>query len=896
MFKKKKKMPTLSDLAGLGPEIDSIPEKNGEDEIIELTDVVEEYSLGPSRKGPGIGGMKFTGPGGDGGGSRRKPSEKREYRARKYAPPKRWFGIFAPAPYKPFRMPWIFQLAFFLLPIIAIPLVGGFFLYQNYLQDLPSTDALKNYAPKTVSYVYSDDGRVIGEFYKIHRLVVPLGQIPPHVVAAFLAAEDANFFNHPGLDMVGIFRAMIANYKAKKIVQGASTITQQVTRSFLLTREKTMDRKIREALLAFRIEQNLSKEEILYLYLNQIYLGRGSYGVESAAQRYFGKHVGELSIAEAALIAGMARAPGRYSPFRTPKLSRTRQLYVIHRMVDSGFISQAEGWEAEREVLRFKNRPNINLIVTPGFTEQVRREVEALVGDDALYHDGLRIYATVNVEAQEMANKAVKKGLADLTRRQGYQGPKKKLTDEEDIALFLEEKAKEQKYLPLRSGMESEALVTGIDKRKVNIRVGVESGFLDRKEMYWATRGRSPSSVFKVGDVLTVSAMERDGETGEWAFKLEADPIAQAALVCVEAKTGKIKAAVGGRDWNESQFNRAVQARRQPGSSFKPFVYAAAMDSGFTQASIINDVPTVYKDTNGNWSPRNYGRGYSGAITLFQALIKSVNVVAVKLNEKVGPEKVIEYAHRMGIKSELGPNLSLALGTSEVTPLEMASAFSTFANLGEYVEPTFLSRIEDRNGKVMTIWRPRPKRAISPETAYIVLDMMRNVVRMGTGARVRALGRPVAGKTGTTNDHIDAWFVGFTPNYSTSVWVGKDEHKPLGRGEQGGRTAAPIFLYFMKDFLKNKPVQDFPRPKGIVRRSMTAVKYGDDDDEGGVKTGHMYLTFKKGEIGRGRSELPKRPPGEKGTDEAPDDIEDRLRRQIHPTTPSRVQAKANTSG
>ena len=799
----------------------------------------------------------------------RKPQKK------KHPAPKRW------------RFGWRVALFSFIFPVILVPLVIVSVTYMYFAQDLPSIETLKNYRPNTVSFVFSDDGRVIGEFATEHRLVVPLEKVPRHVILAFVAAEDANFFNHPGVDLLGIARAFYVNYMAGRIVQGGSTITQQVTRSFLLTNEKTYKRKIKEALLAWRIEQNLSKEEILFLYLNQIYLGRGAYGVQSAAQIYFGKDVNDLTLAEAALIAGLIKAPGRYSPFRTPETARSRQIYVLNRMVRAGFVTYDAAQYAQNQPLVFSPKRDINQEITPYFTEYVRRLVGDIVGWEALYTQGLRIYTTVNIEAQAQARKSIKAGLEDHTRRHGYKGPRNHLDKKEWEGFFK----KQDLWLtlrPLEKGYDTLALITDVSgkQKQLKIRVGSKTGIIDSKELAWAIRWKSISSIFKPGDVVLVRLLkdtdkeeDKDKEkkkdkdkdkNKDPRFTLVPEPNAQAALICMDTATGDVKAAVGGRDYKESQFNRAVQAYRQPGSSFKPFVYTAAMDSGFTQASVINDIPVEYDDMGTVWSPKNYGGDHHGPLTLYSALVASVNVVAVRLSEKVGPQKVVDYAHKMGIKSELGPYLSLALGSCEVSLLEMVRAYSTFPNLGEYVEPRFITRIEDRDGKVIASFEPKRVRAIEPDTAYIVLDMLRGVVQMGTGHRVRALGRPVAGKTGTTNDQADAWFIGFTPDTVTGVWVGRDIRSSLGSGEAGGRTAAPIFLSYMKEFVKDKPVAEFEMPTSVVR---TGVSQGFDEEDGQLRERHLYLVFKKGQVGRGRSEEPEYPEEEGLTEESEESIE-----------------------
>jgi penicillin-binding protein 1A len=763
----------------------------------------------------------------------------------------------------PLRLGWPIKAASFFLGLLMIPATAAFIVYNYYAQDLPSIENLKSYEPKTVTYIYSDDGTDIGEFFEEYRLVAPLESLPQHVVLAFVAAEDANFYHHPGIDFIGILRAFIKNLQAKRIVQGGSTITQQVTRSFLLTNEKSIERKIREALLAYRLEQNLTKDQILHLYLNQIYLGRGAWGIEAAARRYFGKHASELRLSEAALIAGLVSGPSRYSPHENPEAARSRQLYVIGRMMEAGFIPDSDGIAALQEELRFVPEDmNPYWTEAPYFTEHVRQIAIALVGEERFLNDGLRIYTTVDLAAQEMARKAVKDGLEALTRRQGYPGPRRKLNENEQAG-FLAVQARKMALNPLMPGMEVEALVTqsASGRNRLTVAVGTDKGFLEYADFAWSLRGRAVSSLFEPGSVIMVQVKEKDQETGLWKFDLAPDPDVQGAFVCIENATGAVKAMIGGRDFNESQFNRAALAQRQPGSSFKPFIYSAALDNGFTQASVVVDYPVVYKMSDGTtWTPQNYGRGHSGPMTLYQALVRSVNVVAVRLAEMVGLETVVAYAHKMGIKSELNPYLSIALGACEVNLLEMVAAFTTFPNLGERVEPLFITRIEDRNGRVLTEFQPTKVQALSPDTAYLVLHMMRGVVLQGTGRAVSVLKHPVAGKTGTTNDLADAWFVGYTQDYAAGAWVGHDIRRSLGGGEQGGRTAAPIFRDFMLPFLENKPIHGFSVPPGILTARSRA-----SNDESDV--GFSYqLAFRKDQVGPGvRSEHLMPPPEEAGT-------------------------------
>ena len=730
-------------------------------------------------------------------------------------------------------------------------------VYSYFSQDLPSIDTLKNYEPKTVTFFYADDGRVIGEYSHERRIVVPLAKIPRHVQLAFIAAEDSNFYHHKGVDPQSIIRAFIANLEAGSTVQGGSTITQQVTRSFLLSNEKTYARKAREAILAYRIDKNLTKDEVLYLYLNHIYLGHGAYGVESAAELYFDKHVSELSIAEAAQLAGLPQAPSKWSPFRRPEAARRRQVYTIGRMFENGYITAEEAEAARNEKLVFHDRPNPNTTITPYFTEQVRRMLVDKYGEDKVYNDGLKVYTTVSIDYQEAARWAVTQGLREFTKRRPYRGPERHL-EEGEVPGFLASQTKKFEKSPIQVGRNFEAVVTQVDRKKYTLafNAGNMSGLIEKKELRWATKGKRLDKIFTPGDVILVQAEEEevkpkkkkkgDDQADEKPktvlhYTLEQKPKVQSALMSLDLKDGAVKAMIGGRDFNESQFNRAMQSKRQPGSSFKPVIYTAAMDNGFTPGSILIDSPIVHDDfAHGRrWKPTNFDRKFYGPTDLYTGLTSSRNVMAIKLLSKVGYEAVFETAKKLGIDDELPKNLSLALGSHGVSLDTMVSAFSTFPNLGERVEPMFYTRVEDRHGNVLEETLPFRKRVISSGTACAVLYMLKGVVAHGTGVRVRALNRPVGGKTGTTNDLADAWFIGFTPEYVTGVWVGLDEMKRMGWGESGGRAAAPIFLYYMKDVLKDKPIRDFEVPP----------------DAEIVNNGSVGICYKAGTVGTGYSEL-----------------------------------------
>lgn len=706
--------------------------------------------------------------------------------------------------------------------------MGGLYLYLS--KDLPKITSLSAYRPATITEVFSDDQRKIGEFYTERRIVIPLSEIPQTLKDSFIAAEDARFFKHKGIDFVSIVRAFFKNIEAGTIVQGGSTITQQVTKSFFLTPERSYKRKIKEAILAYRIDKTFSKEDILYLYLNQIYLGHGAYGVQAAAENYFGKSAKELNLAECAILAGLPQAPSRYSPFWYPERAKQRQIYVLNRMVSEEIISSDQATEAIDTELDIKPRRNWFIEKVPVYTEHVRRYIEAQYGTDALLNQGLKVYTAVNIEMQKIARIEIEKGLRDLDRRRGYRGPIKQIPPEEfeTFSNAIDEKMAET---PLAQGMLTEGIVIKIDddQGKTWVRMGKEQGVIRLNDIRWARKPnpdiayyrvkvKKPSDVFRVGDVISVRIGELDTETALWRLFLEQTPDAQAALLCIEAETGHVKVMVGGRDFLESQFNRAVQSRRQPGSAFKPVIYAAALDKGYTPASVIIDSPIVFQndEMDFKWKPRNYGQKFYGPTLLREALEESRNVVTIKILQDIGVPYCISYARRLGITSDLSSDLSIALGSSGVSLLEMVNAYSVFANQGYLVQPVFIQKIVDRDGNILEEAGTVREKVLEKNTAYLITNLLEGVVQNGTGRRVKALKRPVAGKTGTSNNLNDAWFVGYSPRYITGVWVGFDEEKSLGEGEQGARTASPIWLGFMREILKDQPIKVFQVPEGVV--------------------------------------------------------------------------------
>jgi penicillin-binding protein 1A len=727
------------------------------------------------------------------------------------------------------------MLKWFMVTAVILMLAGvatGLGIYFYLAQDLPQIGSLAEYRPPIITTVYADDDSKIGEFYKERRKVVPLNSMPSVLINAFIAAEDARFFKHKGIDLASIVRAFFKNLEAGTIVQGGSTITQQVTKSFFLSPERSYTRKIKEAILAYRIDRKFSKEEILYLYLNQIYLGHGAYGVEAAAENYFNKSSQELNLAEGSLLAGLPQAPSRYSPFRSPEKAKERQIYVLNRMVAEGYITNLEATEAINTALDIKPRRNWFSNEAPFYSEHIRRYIEKKYGADMLYKEGLKIYTAVNLEMQKIARNEIEKGLRQLDKRQGYRGPLRHL-EPEMIEPFSNQLEIEYRQKPFTAGDIIKSVVVAVNdqSKTVSVRMGNQMGQLALSDMQWArkpdpevanyqARLRRPSQALKVGDVIFVKIKEKKKNKDLWGVALEQTPKAESALLCIEAQTGYVKAMIGGRTYKNSQFNRAIQSRRQPGSAFKPIVYAAALDKGFTPATVLIDSPIVFQDDEMDftWKPKNYKKKFYGPTLFRNALARSRNVVTIKILKDVGIDYAIDYARKLGISSNINRDLSIALGSSGISLLETLKAYSVFANLGKKVEPVFIIKIVDRDGNVLednTI-NDTPEQIIEPSTAYVMTTLLQDVVTYGTGQRVKALKRPVAGKTGTTNNLFDAWFVGYTPGYITGTWVGFDEGGSLGKAETGSRAASPIWLGFMRKILKDKPVKVFEVPEGVV--------------------------------------------------------------------------------
>jgi penicillin-binding protein 1A len=736
-----------------------------------------------------------------------------------------------------------------LLAAVFFCLCTGAYFWYIWSSNLPYIGSVREYRPAIITEIFSNDGEVIGRLWEEKRTVIPLDQVPKHLIEAFVAAEDSRFFEHEGVDIKGIFRAFIKNLTSGRITQGGSTITQQVTKSLLLKNvERTYRRKAREAILSLQFEKEFSKAHILYLYLNQIYLGQGAYGVEAAARTYFDKPARELTLAESALLAGLPQAPARYSPVDHFERAKARQIYVLQRMLEEGLISREAFDTARNAPLDIQSGGENVFERAPYFTEHVRRYLLKKYGKDLLYRGGLKVYTTLELNMQVLAREALNKGLAELDKREGYRGPIKHLSDQEVID-FRRRAIDKSLSAPMAPGAVVEGLVAAVDDEKkiVSVYLGEETARLPLKEMRWArkpdkevpyyeARVRKPSQALNPGDVVLVRLLNKVGETtagpqtgkGEpapagpdgfsWEVSLEQVPLVQGAVVCIEPETGEVKALVGGRDFSASQFNRAIQARRQPGSAFKPLIYAAALDKGMTPATVIMDAPYVSKrNPEGEaWKPKNYKEKFYGPTLIRTGLAKSRNVITVKILKSIGVNYAIDYARNMGIESELTPNLSLALGSSGVSLLEISRAYTAFGNGGMLVTPIFVKRVVDRNGLALEENQPEIRQVISKETSFVMTDLLRAVITEGTGWRIKALKRPAAGKTGTTNDLRDAWFLGYTPDLVAGVWVGYDDSREMGDGETGSRAASPIWLDLMSRALEGKPVKDFQVPEGVV--------------------------------------------------------------------------------
>jgi len=733
------------------------------------------------------------------------------------------------------RLTWVLYGLFFTCMLAGAGVAG--YIYYHFIRDLPDFTAIKEFRPPVITQIFARDGRLIGEFFAEKRIEVPYSRLPRHLVLAFVAAEDARFFEHPGVDITGIIRAFIRNVEAGQVVEGGSTITQQVVKRIMLTSEKSFARKIREAVLAYRIDNYLTKEEILTLYLNHIFLGHGAYGVEAAAQEFFSKHVEDLTVAESALLAGIPKAPSRYSPYLNPKRAKERQAYVLRRMAEVGFISKEAEIAALSQPLKLKPyRADWNK-ECGYYNEYVRTLLENRFGRDQVFNMGLKVYTPADVSLHLAAQQAVDQGIAGLIQRNGYRGPLRHLRGKE-LNVFQDRQVRYYRKYPPRTGQLTTALISFRDRRTkvLSFRMGEYQGVLKEAG---GSQGRTAGlmAALRPGDVVQVRLGKKDRRQGKWTANLVPAPMVQGALLSMELKTGKVRVMMGGKNYGDSTFNRAVQARRQPGSAFKPIIYAAAIEKGFRPDSVLMDAPiSLPGGKRGQaWEPQNYDHTFDGPISLATALARSRNVPTVRLMMAIGVPSTLKMAKTLGITSSIFPNYASALGASEVTLLELTRAYAVFPNQGFLVDPAFIDRIEDRDGRGLYEFRPQRHQVISAHTANTMTQLMMGVVQRGTATRVQVLGRPMGGKTGTTNKTRDAWFIGFTPSVITGVWVGMDDERSLGGKETGSQAAAPIFIAYMRDALKNQPVENFGEAV-----TMLAKKGGDDansrDEEESVDT------------------------------------------------------------
>ena len=730
---------------------------------------------------------------------------------------------------------------------------GGLYLFYHFGRGLPDYQQLADYESPTVTRVHAGDGRLLAEFAKQKRVFVPIGAMPKRIVKAFLSAEDKNFYSHPGIDFVGVLRAVLTNLSRLGTDQrlvGASTITQQVAKNFLLTNEVSYERKIKEAILAFRIERAIPKDRILELYLNEIYLGFGSYGVAAAALNYFNQSMDELSIADTAFLAGLPKAPNNYHPIRRPGAARARRDYVIGRMLEDGFISRAQAEAAWRAPLIVQPRDATEFVRADHFTEEVRRELIDRYGEKGLYGGGLSVRTTLDPRMQAAADRILRGGLISYDRRHGWRGPLGRLAGVRNWQAGLAR-------IALPDGLEiampawRTAVVLEVSDGRAAIGLGDgATGYIPLGELAWARAWRekqrrgpritAAGQVLQPGEVVLVEALgpAADGAARPGAYGLRQVPDVDGGLVALDPHTGRVLAMSGGFSYAASQYNRVTQARRQPGSAFKPFVYIAALEKGFTPSSLILDAPFVIDQGPGlkKWKPSNYSKRFYGPSPMRIGVEKSRNLMTVRLAQNIGIESVADYAERFRVVDKLPHLLSMALGAAETTLLDITTAYAMFVNGGKRIRPTLIDRVQDRNGRTIFRHENRPcdgcrgvewsgqdvpqipdtrERVADPRSAYQIVSMLEGVVQRGTGRRIKAVGRPLAGKTGTTNDSIDAWFVGFSPDLAVGVYIGFDKPRTLGRGETGASAAVPVFRDFMQTVLAGSPAIPFRIPSGI---------------------------------------------------------------------------------
>ena len=685
-----------------------------------------------------------------------------------------------------------------------------------YAGDLPQVSALDNYSPSTITRIYASGGQVIGEFATQRRVVVGYDDINPVLKQAIIATEDAEFDRHFGINVWRIFVAAVTDVVERRRAQGASTLTQQLARNlkeqFGLTNEKSWERKVREIILAIQIEKRYTKKEIFTIYCNQMYLGHGAYGVEAASRLYFQKSNKQLGLEEAALIAGIFQTPERQSPFVDMKRATSRRNVVLQRMADERYITQAEADAAKQRPIVTRGQPNQPPGMAPYFVEEVRKHLEKQYGAKVLYENGLAVRTTLDAGLQDLANKALEHGLRSYDKRHGWRKPTRNVLDEHHT---IDGYKNERWARAIAVGDIVPAVVVTAPKTgAARLRIGGLHADLEKAGYTW-TRRTSAADLFKPGDLVDVAITKMDPGTGAATVTIEQSPLAEGAILAIDNHTGQIKAMVGGWSFSRSKFNRAVQAYRQLGSTFKPIVYTAAIDRGFTPSSIIVDAPVSYSAGNGQvYSPHNYDHKFLGPITLRYALEESRNIPAIKMMDTLGPKNVLEVAKRFGFEEDFPPYLPIALGAGDATLLDITSAYTTFPNQGVRMKPFDVLTVKDRDGNLLEENRAEPSDVIRADTAFVMTNMLRGVLSpRGTGARAAAMANewPLAGKTGTVDENTDAWFVGFDPDITVGVWLGfDDKRKSLGSAEQGAFAALPIWMEFMKAYISGRPDKDDP--------------------------------------------------------------------------------------
>ena len=739
--------------------------------------------------------------------------------------------------------------------LMFITLIAILWAFSN---KLPDYKFLKNYKPPVSSKVYAGEGQLVSDFSKEKRIFVPYNAIPPKVINSFLSAEDKNFFSHPGVDAKGVIRATINNISNiiySKRLEGASTITQQVAKNFLLSNEVSINRKIKEAILAFRIERALSKKRILELYLNQIYLGQGAYGIASASLEYFNKPISELNYEEAALLAALPKAPSKYNPYRNPELAKFRRNLVLKNLLDNNYLNQDDYIKLVNKKIELKKRKKIFIEDTRYYVEDVRKHVVDKFGFEKVYKQGLNIKTPLNLELQNMATISLRKGLERYDRRKGWRGP---LTNKKKLDNW---KSDLEKYKLEKSIGWHLAIVSKVNKFNVHIKTTEDfNGVIDYESISWTKK--EFEELLKVGDVIYVKKIQNN------KYELKQLPKVNGGIVVMDPFTGRVYALSGGFSFKKSEFNRASQALRQPGSAFKPFIYALALENNFSPNTLILDAPLVLEQGSDlkMWKPENYGKKFYGPSTLRMGLEKSRNLMTVRIAQEIGVDKIVNFSKKLGIYENPQELLSIALGSAETTLLKLTSAYCSFVNGGKKINPILIDRIQDSEGvtffnsetrsckecdKISYSSESIPKitdnfnQVISPQSAYQVTSMLEGVIKRGTGKRLRDLNLDLAGKTGTTNKNTDTWFIGYTSKLVIGAYVGMDEPKPLGRYETGAKTAMPIFKNFVELAIKKKDARPFKVPSDISMMVVESVT-GKKANFGSKKT--IIEVFKKEKI------------------------------------------------